>query len=193
MDEERKIGQTLSTTFLRHRTTEQPSTTSSYFFLSCQGCKKKDSKNKGFGKTTGIREESRLLSPWPRCFPAFSCYFGVEVGPMNNPLKFSWKILTQTFNTLGSGAETFCRYLLHGLHFGICETGRGSYYGSSHPSKPPRLCCKLRLVRDPAERPTVADALSHSFVEEQESSQGEDDAEAGWMEGWDFGKAKPLI
>lgn len=45
------------------------------------------------------------------------------------------------------------------------------------PSSGAETFCRYLLVRDPAERPTVADALNHSFVEEQESSQGEDDEE----------------
>lgn len=132
----------------------------------------------------GIREEARtFFTPWPCCFPAFLLLFWCRlVGCMTNPLTFSWKILAQTFNT--SGAETFCRYLLHGLHFGICEAGSWQKLLEEVPLNAPKLCL-LRLVRDPVERPTVADALNHSFVEEQESSQGEDDEEAGF--GWFFG------
>lgn len=36
-----------------------------------------------------------------------------------------------------------------------------------------------RLVRDPVERPTVADALKHAFVEECASSADDEDNEAG--------------
>ena len=48
MDEERKIGQTLSTTFLR----SQPRDLLDLSGELWEGLQKKDPKNKGFGKTT---------------------------------------------------------------------------------------------------------------------------------------------
>ena len=55
-------------------------------------------------------------------FSSFFVAILVSIGRMHDqsidiPMETSQK----TFNT--SGAETFCRYLLHGLHFGICEAG----------------------------------------------------------------------
>eukprot|EP00435_Cladocopium_sp_Y103_P034036 s1336_g8.t1 len=47
------------------------------------------------------------------------------------------------------------------------------------PSSGAETFCRYLLIRDPAERPTISDALNHPFVEEQESSEPEDESEEG--------------